>query len=316
MYMTSSTEQPFSPPVLPFRAVSRDGIEWKLEPKTPLLTTTKTSFLKLETPSVVYFKGMYHMYLSGIRQPGKGAPIGIVHAASPDGIVWTLDRDREVVLDATGQASDWNGYLVAEPGAVVRGDEIWLYFNATGARPGGRPPQVCTIGLARSSDGFVFGLPKKVLEQSDVYPASQGDSGYSTPAPLLYNGKVHLFYDVMHYDENLDSPLQQVAIHHAVSENGERFAQDAAPIFTREDFDWTDGGEMIGPTALVHGSTAMMWFAGHGEVRAMVTELLTRGSGRLFGIGVATMDAGLLDQPAPKPSEADRLPPAGDGREK
>ncbi len=141
MYMTSSTMLPGRPPVQPFRAVSDDGVSWHLEPKTPLLAPGKEAtafdFQSVETPSVVTFKGKYHMYYTGVRT-GLSGPMAIGHASSDDGIHWTKDAGNPVVRP-TGKLSDFNGLQVAEPGAVVRGNEVLLYFTSVGLRPGGNP---------------------------------------------------------------------------------------------------------------------------------------------------------------------------------
>jgi hypothetical protein len=289
MYMTTSTKEPFKPPVLPFRAVSTDGVSWRLDPKTPLLEPGHTGYVSIETPSVVFFQGVYHMYYTGIFPAGTVPPMAIGHATSPDGVVWTPDPARNAVLSATGKASDWNGYLVGEPGALVKDGRIWLYFTAIGARPGGNPPQLQVIGLATTADGSDFGPPRKVLEQSALYDPAAGYVGYSTPSAVLYQGRVHLFFDVARYDARARSPWSQVALHHAVSDDGLSFQQDDNPLYSRESFDWT-AGEINGPSVLFDRGVVRMWFAGHGELTSLVADLQARGRGRLFGIGFVKLD--------------------------
>jgi hypothetical protein len=286
LYFTTSVDKPFEPPILPFRAVSADGKSWRLDPDTPLVQATGTDFVAIETPSVIKFGGRYHMYFTGIYKRPDPAPMAIGHAVSDDGIHWTVDPHP--VLAATGAASDWNGYLVGEPGAVVFDNQILLYFCATGARKGGKPPQLQTIGLARSTDGKTFGPPEMVLQQSELYPASEGYAGYSTPAAFVAGGKVHLVYDVAHFQSGGDPEWEQVALHHAVSsDGGKSFVQDKQPIFTRSDFNWTSG-EILGPTVLVHGDEVMLWFGGHVR-RADLGPMIRRGiAGPEFGIGFAT----------------------------
>jgi hypothetical protein len=287
MYMTTSVDAPFQPPILPFRAVSKDARTWTLSPETPLMTPTGTPFVSVETPSVVRFHGMFHMFFTGIYAKPDPAPMAIGHAESEDGIHWTVTP--RAVITATGKASDWNGYLVGDPGAIVRNDRIFVYFSAVGARPGGQPPQLQTIGLAKTSDGTTFEPSVKVLVQSSLYPPEKGFAGYSTPAAFELGGHVHLVYDVALYQRRGDPDWQQVALHHAVSQgDGETdFVQDPAPWMTRDDFGWTSG-EILGPTALVDGTTLRVWFAGHVR-RADLGPMIRRGiSGAEFGIGYAT----------------------------
>jgi len=287
IYMTTSVEEPFKPPVLPFRAVSRDGFRWKLEPETPLVTTAGTPFASIETPSVVKFRNQYHMFFTAVYKNPPSAPkdFAIGHAQSPDSIHWTIDS--EPVLTATGNVSDWNGYIVSEPGAIVRGNQIFVYFCATGGRASGHPPQLQAIGLAKTQDGKHFSPPVSVLGQSPLYPPEQGYTGYSTPSAFELNGKIHLVYDVAQYKDDADPNWQQVALQHAVSPDGEtNFVQDQKPIFTRGDFSWA-GGEVIGPSALVDGGEVKLWFAGHVPVNELGRLIQNNFSGEDFGIGYA-----------------------------
>ncbi len=291
MYLTSTTGEVFNSPVQPFRAVSSDGIQWTLQPSQPLLDPAGTPYKSLETPSVVFYKNAYHMYYSGIFPEGTVPSMAIGHATSPDGITWTKDPRAPAVLSATGNVSDWNGYLVAEPGAVVYKDRIYLYFTAMGARPGGTPPQKQVVGLATSTDGSRFDKPRIVLEQSDLYPADRGFVGYSTPAAAVHEGNVHIFCDVAYFNKDDDPQWSQVALHHAVSDDGEHgFRQDPAAIVTRQDFAWANG-EISGPCVLFDGETIKMWFLGHARAHAFMPEVIATNKTRNFGIAYATTAA-------------------------
>jgi hypothetical protein len=292
LYMTTSVNKPFEPPVLPFRAVSTDGISWQLAPPTPLMTASGTSFKSIETPSVIKFAGRYHLYFTGVMADTSGPPMSVGHAQSDDGLNWTVTPDP--VIKATGNPNDWNGYLVGEPGAIVRGNEVFVYFSAVGARQSGKPPQRQTIGLARSPDGVNFSPPVIVLEQSSLYSAAQGFAGYSAPSAFEYQGKIHLLYDVVLFRSGAEPEWQQVALHHAAAADGVRgFAQDDKPLLTRDDFAWTSG-EILAPTALVDGNNLKMWFAGHVR-RDQLAPLVQRDfSGGEFGIGYAVLPLAVL----------------------
>jgi hypothetical protein len=288
MYMASSIEQPFQPPIVPFRAVSPNGIDWTLSPKEPLLLAKGTPFANIETPSVVMFGGKYHMYYTGVFPKGAVPAMAIGHAVSTDGISWK--DDRRAVIAATGKVSDWNGYLVAEPGAVVYRGKIYLYFTAMGSRPGGKPPQLETIGLVTTSDGETFDEPRIVLRQSESYPATKGFVGYSTPCAVVLDGKVHLFHDVVAFFDSGNPQWQQIALQHAVSDDGETgFRQDAKPLLVREDLHWTSG-EILGPSALVDDGRLKLWFSGHVTYRELVPFVARGYMGNEFGIGYAEVD--------------------------
>ena len=286
MYLTSSSPQaPFNPPILPFRAVSKDGLNWSLDPKKPLMDVSGTPFVSIETPSVIKINGVYHMYYTGVYPAGSAAPYAVGHAVSNNGINWK--KDAKPVLTATGKVSDWNGFLVGEPGAVVYNNKIYVYFSAVAQTPEKSPSQ--TIGVAVSSDGTNFEKPRIAISQSNLYPTTKTFCGYSTPAALVYNGRIHLFYDVATFNKNADPNWQQTAIHHAVSyDEGKSFYQDNAPIFTRNQFDWTQG-EIRAPFPLVDGNKLDLWFAGNTRIPDLRPMIINGIKGRQFGIGYASI---------------------------
>ena len=291
MYMTSSAEMPGRPPVQPYRVISSDGVNWQLDPRTPLLgpgATDDFDCQNVETPPVVSFGGRYHMYYTGVKA-GMNGPLAIGHATSPDGIKWVKDP-RNPVLQATGNPQDSCGIHAAEPGAVVLRGKVYLYFAAVGLRPGGFPPVKRVIALAKSSDGSAFTKPQVVLEQSDRYPAELGFDGYSTPSAAVYKNRVHLFYDVGFFAPKAEHTWTQVAIHHAMSEDGEtHWVQDAKPIFTRRSFAWTSL-EVRAPCALFDGTTLKLWFAGNAEVKDFLPDVRSAGRTSKFWIGYATTE--------------------------
>lgn len=292
MYLTTSVNEPFKAPVLPFRAVSDDGLKWHLDPKEPLIKPDGTGYVGMETPTVVKFKGKYHMYYSLINTPGKVPMMEIGHATSDDGKSWKLDPMGQPIIKATGNPLDWNGFLVGEPAAVVFKDKIYLYFIGTGTRPGGKPPQLQQVGLVTSPDGRNFSSPRIVLSQDEaLYPPSQGFTGYSCPFAVVHNNKMHLFHNVALSVPKANPDWYQVALSHAVSADGETdWKQDPAPIYTRASFKWTAGG-IIGPSVLFEDGKCKMWFAGHMNQADFGTLPISGWKGTQFGIGFTSTDA-------------------------
>ena len=296
MFMTSSTKEPFKPPVLPFRAVFKDGIEWKLDPQKPLLDVSGTPFVSLETPSVVIFHDMYHMYYSGVYPAGHVPAMEIGHATSRDGIAWT--KDPQPVITSSGKVMEWTGFAVAEPGAIVFNDKIYVYFTAMGQRPSGSPPQLQNIGLARSSDGTTFDTPRIALSQSKAFPPEAGYPGYSTPSALVDGDTVHLFYDVVHFQKNAKPEWRQVALQHAVStDGGLTFVEDTGSVLRRDDTLWAKSGEVSGPAAIIDGDEVKLWFGSHAGYADLGNMIKRDWKGPEFGIGMATISLSQLRNP-------------------
>lgn len=283
MYMTTSTKKPFEPPVLPFRAISGDGLSWRLSPGTPLLTSGGGPYVSIETPSVVQFNGTWHMFFTGIYPPGSKAPMAVGHATSANGINWKVVTWELFTAGKEG----WRSFLVGEPGAVVHDGRLLVYFSAVGARAGGGPPDQ-SLGVSVSEDGRTFSAMKRVLTQGRAYPAKKGFAGYSSPAAVSHQGKVHLFYSVAHWLPGGNPEWTQVAIHHAVSESGtSAFREDKRAVLSYGSADWV-GGEVLAPAPLIEGDQVKLWFGGH-VPNSNLAPLIRRGiSGPEFGIGLAT----------------------------
>ena len=298
-YLSSNRDELFKPPVVPYRAVSDDqGKTWKLDPATPLLEPAGTPFASIETPSVVKFKGGYHLFFTGVYPAGAASPMAIGHATSADGRSWKMTNGGRPILQATGKATDWHSYLVAEPGVAVFENRLHIYFAAVGARPGGNPPQLQTIGLITSEDGKTFTAPRQVLSQSELYPASAGFVGYTTPAPLVVEDRLHLFYTVARFQKDANPQWFQTALHHAVSADGLRFAQDSAALLVRESLPWTKS-EIRSPFALLEGDQVRLFFAGHGDVADLVRKISTRQTSGQFGVGEARLPLSALPSQTP-----------------
>lgn len=270
-WMYASSDDNFDISVNIYRLTSSDGKSWTLNPATPVLSPDRSSgstwdHQSVETPSVVYFNGKYHMFYTGYPvhyTQTKTYKIG--HATSTDGIAWTRDANNPVVVPTdptnpnpagTYPNFDFNQWLAAEPAAVVFNNKIYLYFSTVGANVTvGTTWQV--IGLTTSADGTAWSTPQSVLDPDlTLYPRATWQ-GYSTPMAAVLDGKVHLFFDVAQ-----DSPWQQLKLHHAVSSDGiTGWTHDSSAIFSNSSFSWTNE-EIRSPSVLLDGTTLHMWFAG------------------------------------------------------
>lgn len=253
-----------------YRFVSLDGINWTLSPSTAVFertnpdptVTTDWDRKSNETPSVVFFNNKYHLFYTGypvIYNDAYAYKVG--HATSLDGISWT--RDPTYLLAPTDPLNatpnlDFNQWVVAEPGAIVFNNKIYLYFAASGSNL-----EVNTtaevVGLVTSTDGVNWSVPQEVMRpDQSIYPRVSNFKGYSTPSPAIINNKVHLFFTVV-----TDTPYNHVKIHHAVSNDGvTNWVQDANAIIDKSDLAW-HSNDLVGPTAHVVGSSVYLWYGGN-----------------------------------------------------
>ena len=103
----------------------------------------------------------------------------------------------------------------------------------------------------------------QVLEQSALYPAAAGYEGHSTPAAVLYNDQVHLFYAVLEYSPDEPNERLHVALHHAVSADGlSGWLEDEQALLRAGDLSWASR-EVYSPTAVAEGQKLHLWFSGH-----------------------------------------------------
>lgn len=277
---TSSTD------VKIYRLLTSEVSSWTLSPATPVLqkSTSISAWdnAGVETPSVVYFRNKYYMFYTGYTDQTSVSTYKIGYATSTDGVTWTKATNYLLAPTApnSGTANlDFNQYIVAEPGAVVFNDKLYLYFSAYGYHSSVSNPMK-TIGLVTSSDGVSWSTPAMVISPDQtLYPRSQNWIGYSTPQPIVMNGEMHMYVDVA----NDSSGWRQTRIHHLVSADGvSGWTHDSVEIFNTSSFSWTSH-EIRSPSPFLLGTQLYMWFAGHNNSNVLATDFR-------IGIGVSRCD--------------------------
>ena len=244
-----------------YRHVSSDGYNWTLSPTTPVISPAPGTYYDggTETPSVVYFDSLYHMYLTCYPPGNDQTQYVIAHATSPDGIAWTMDATP--ILESDGSPTLY-GDLVGEPGAVVYHDSIYVFFTAAGTVAG---IPMTSIGLMKSADGTQFGAPSvAVTLPTDVYPYTSGYWGLSTPSALAINDSLYLFTDVA---QTINGNWTQVALHQFKTDGVSGvWYHDSVPIHTMQDFPWTDGdylSNLLAITPLMDDNGLLrIWYSG------------------------------------------------------
>lgn len=269
-----------------YRFTSEDGLQWELNPTAPVLSNLKFNWASggVETPSVVFFNNHFHMFFTAYH---INSPIQfkIGHAISVDGINWEVQND--FITSPSLKFNDFNGFITAEPGAVVFQNQLYVYFSAIGYHddlddsdffPGSI---LQTIGLITSEDGLEWSEPEMVLRpDQSLYPRVTGGAneiyGFSTPQPVNIDNEIFLFFDVIKEQPS----WHQASLSYAFSLDGKtNFEQMEEPVFTTNDFWWTDS-EIRSPSPLVLDDQLKLWFAGH----------QTRGLQTTLGIGLATCE--------------------------
>jgi len=266
-----------------YRLTSPDGVNWSLNPSSAVFEKSAGGWdqKSVETPSVVYYKGEYHLFYTGYLTVFNDATsYRIGHATSPDGITWTRQTPAGTPLLAPNDPSNptpnlsFDQYIVAEPGAVVFNDKIYVYFAATGTNL-----EVNTtadvVGLAiYDGDTDTWEAQKEVMRPiQSQYPRASNIKGFSTPAAAVINGQVHLYVTVV-----TDTPFIHYQIHHAYSADGETgWVQDSNFILNKSEETWHNY-DLISPSALYDDGKVYLWYGGN------------QGSLDTLGVGLSICD--------------------------
>ena len=242
-----------------YRWLSNDGYNWSLNPTTPVLDHLDGTYYGggVETPSVVFYKGEYHMYNTVYADTNNSFQFKISHATSLDGITWQMDATP--VFEPSTNLT-WMDLIVAEPGVMVKEDTLYLFYAAAGSLSG------FSIGLARSIDGVNFiDTTQTAKLPTDVYQNGNNYQGLSTPSPVMIGDTIYLFTDVA--QNVFDTTWKQVALHQFKSYGDiNKWHHDTLPIHVRADFSWTDGNfgaEIFAITPLLDGNRLRIWYSGH-----------------------------------------------------
>lgn len=241
-----------------YRWLSNDGYNWVLNPNLPVLKADSGTYYGggIETPSVVFYKGEYHMY-NTVYTVNNPFLFKISHSTSPDGITWQIDPS--IILEPTSNLT-WMDTIVAEPGVMVKDDTLYLFYTAASTLGD------FSIGLVRSIDGVNFiDTTQTAKLPTDVYQNGDNYVGLSTPSPVMIGDTIYLFTDVA--QNVFGNNWMQVALHQFKSYcDITKWYHDTSPIHTRKDFTWTNGnfsGEIRSITPLLDGNRLRIWYSGH-----------------------------------------------------
>jgi hypothetical protein len=245
-------------PISIYRFTSSDGYSWDMDPAAPVFEPVEGTYFEggIETPNVVFFSGEYHMY-NTVYLENIPSLFKVSHATSPDGITWTMDDVPALVPDP---AVDWMSEIVAEPGALVKNDTLYLFYTAIS-----NIGEV-SIGLVRSLDGNSFiDTTRVVTIPNDVYPIEEEYLGLSTPDATLVGDTIYLFTDLVRNDTFTE--WNQVGLHQFKCYGDiNKWYHDTTDIHMSSDFEWTDGNylsQLLGATPLMDGNRLRIWYWGY-----------------------------------------------------
>jgi len=200
---------------------------WTRYEKNPIIRLEGQEMYSIQNgpQSVIRFKGKWHMFLM------TSQPMVTKLAASDDGIGWQRPHHDYLLKPEM----PWEGGYNLAKVAVVRGDEVWLYYF-------GKKSKRENIGLARSSDLVNWKKePESIFRSED----SRIDGTRAFPDCVIKEGDTwYMYYDVgfdYHHPRNPDG----YAIGVATSPDGVRWTDSAkSPVLVvseRTADSWDDG---------------------------------------------------------------------------
>ena len=152
---------------------------WTRHAKNPIirLEGKETYSIQNGPQTVIQWKGKWYMFLQ------TSQPMVTKLAVSDDGLQWSRPHHDYLLKPEMG----WEGSYNLAKAAVIRGDEVWLYYF-------GKKSKRELIGLARSSDLVHWKKEPKAIFTSDD---SRIDGTRAFPDCVIKEGDAwYMYYDV------------------------------------------------------------------------------------------------------------------------
>ena len=205
----------------------------------------------------------------------------MAYATSSDNITWTYQGIAFNIGTET-----WNNSAVAEPGACVFDDKLYIYFTGIGSAS-------VKLGLVTSEDGVNYSEMQEVLPRSVPLAYSEGGLFYwpSTPCPVVYQNDVHLFFDYARTDGSFD----QHYLVHAAATDGINFTESDDVLLGITDTYLT--GQTLGPSPMVDDNKLRLWFSGNRDTASTEWTAFVGANGHVgpeLGVQHTAVDLSLL----------------------
>jgi hypothetical protein len=240
-----------------FAATSEDGLSWTFSDK-PVIPASKsdTSFGEHQTsPSLLYWRGLYHLWYTRQETVGSNILRGIAHATSTDGKTWKHAPNSvggSFVLDA-GQPHYWDAKEVSSPTVVVSPiGGLLMWYSGARTDIGARP----AIGVAELIDGKW----SRQQAQKPVLEPEPGTADLGYEDPMVIYDAAHKLYR-MWYTRRVFGRSPE--IHYAVSENGAAFTRwPAGPALQAGPSGTFEERGVTAPGAIFKDGRVMLWYTG------------------------------------------------------
>jgi len=257
-------------------ATSNDGINWSRHPEPVVSLGLPGSWddEDVETPTVVKYNGMYHLWYCARGEPDGSdlfpdATYRIGHATSLDGIQWTKDPENPIIPLGNQSINEWDWAANAEPTVIVE-DGIFKMWYVGGNIL--NDEFHLHIGYAISYDGSEWikydGNP--VLTAVDY-------NGITTPSVVHSDIGYELWCTI--FDASTGLPTGPIK--YAFSPDGINWTMIPGIELDKGPLGEWDSYGIFGPTVLVDENEYKIWYSGF---RVNIDFSVN------FGIGYATKE--------------------------
>ena len=235
------------------RAVSTDGINWKLD-LSPVMTPTADTWdaHTIEGPMVIRESGAYKMWYTTFRTPTSPCYMG--YATSPDGIHWTKYPGNPVMGPGTSAweaGGPWSCCVM--PVSPSGGYRAWYSAVDAGLIRGG-------IGYATSADGIVWvkdTVNNPVLSEA---PGQWDDTEVGQPQIFHISGSIYYMWYAA-FPSGLASRNVGLAMS---SDGGVKWKKYSGnPVLKHSSDEWDGSFIACGTVLQIPGAdTLVMWYEG------------------------------------------------------
>ncbi|MEM7369535.1 MAG: family 43 glycosylhydrolase [Bacteroidota bacterium] len=177
---------------------------------TPLSVLGRTPGISRRDPSkIIRVGGTYYVYYTSRRT--KSEPVGVQaatdelpaydwdladiwFATSEDGFEW---KEQGIAVSRNPQKGEYGDRSATTTDILVLNDTYYLYYQAFTGRMGDADPADVTVAWSDSPEGPWTKLGRPVIDKGQA--GEWDEAAIHDPCPLIFNGKIHLYYKGQNY---------------------------------------------------------------------------------------------------------------------